>query len=218
MPFNNCVTTLKKIVDMNKTHHLLQMAERPFAYTESQWLEILSDAECRESYALMAMTKGFYSAQRDISDEEMESEWKRLVAVPVQTSGTKRKLMRAAAVITGVLMLSGIAFATVRMVRKNGQKTAAVEMKETTTTANIESKRTAATAQPVVFDNVPLSRIVHDIAACHNMQSEVMNKEAGKLRFYFVWKPQDSLQKVVGQLNQFKRVNIVVENNKLVVK
>ncbi|MBQ2013378.1 MAG: hypothetical protein II206_11405, partial [Bacteroidaceae bacterium] len=110
---------------MNKTHHLLQMSERPFAYTESQWLEILSDAECRESYALMAMTKGFYSAQRDISDEEMESEWKRLVAVPVQTSGTRRKLMRAAAVITGVLMLSGIAFATVRMVRKNGQKTAA---------------------------------------------------------------------------------------------
>ena len=40
---------------MNKTHHLLQMAERPFAYTESQWLEILSDAECRESYALMGM-------------------------------------------------------------------------------------------------------------------------------------------------------------------
>ena len=203
---------------MNKTHHLLQMAERPFAYTESQWLEILSDAECRESYALMAMTKGFYSAQRDISDEEMESEWQRLVAEPVQTSGTRRKLMRAAAVITGVLMLSGIAFATVRMVRKNGQKTAAVEMKETTTTAKTESKRSAATAQPVVFDNVPLSRIVHDIAACHNMQSEVMNKETGKLRFYFVWKPQDSLQKVVGQLNQFKRVNIVVENNKLVVK
>ena len=203
---------------MNKTHHLLQMAERPFAYTESQWLEILSDAECRESYALMAMTKGFYSAQRDISDEEMESEWKRLVAVPVQTSGTKRKLMRAAAVITGVLMLSGITFATVRMVRKNGQKTAAVEMQETTTRENMETKHTAATAQPVVFDNVPLSRIVHDIAACHNMQYEVINKEAGKLRFYFVCKPQDSLQKVVGQLNQFKRVNIVVENNKLVVK
>lgn len=218
MPFNNCVTTLKMIVDMNKTHHLLQMAERPFAYTESQWLEILSDAECRESYALMAMTKGFYSAQRDISDEEMESEWKRLVAVPVQTSGTKRKLMRAAAVITGVLMLSGIAFATVRIVRKNWHKAATVEMQETTTRENMESKHTAASVQPVVFDNVPLSRIVRDIAACHNIQYEVMNKEAGKLRFYFVWKPQDSLQKVVGQLNQFKRVNIVVENNRLTVK
>ena len=203
---------------MNKTHHLLQMAERPFAYTESQWLEILSDAECRESYALMAMTKGFYSAQRDISDEEMESEWQRLVAVPVQTSGTRRKLMRAAAAITGGLMLSGIAFATVRIVRKNWHKAATVEMQETTTRENMESKHTAASVQPVVFDNVPLSRIVRDIAACHNMQSEVMNKEAGKLRFYFVWKPQNSLQKVVRQLNHFKRVNIVVENNKLVVK
>ena len=203
---------------MNKTHHLLQMSERPLAYTESQWLEILSDAECRESYALMAMTKGFYSAQKDVSDEEMESEWQRLVAEPIQTSVTRRRFLRVAAVLAGVIMLSGIAFATVRIVRKNWHKAATVEMQETTTTAKTESKRTAASVQPVVFDNVPLSRIVHDIAACHNMQSEVMNKEAGKLRFYFVWKPQDSLQKVVGQLNQFKRVNIVVENNKLVVK
>lgn len=203
---------------MNKTHHLLQMAERPLAYTESQWLEILSDAECRESYALMAMTKGFYSAQRDVSDEEMESEWLRLVAEPIQTSVTRRRFLRVAAVLAGVIMLSGIAFATVRIVRKNWHKAATVEMQETTTRENMESKRTAATAQPVVFDNVPLSRIVHDIAAYHNMQYEVMNKEAGKLRFYFVWKPQDSLQKVVGQLNQFKRVNIVVENNRLTVK
>lgn len=203
---------------MNKTHHLLQMSERPLAYTESQWLEILSDAECRESYALMAMTKGFYSAQRDVSDEEMESEWKRLVAEPIQTSVTRRRFLRVVAVLAGVIMLSGIAFATVRIVRKNWHKAATVEMQETTTRENMESKHTVASVQPVVFDNVPLSRIVHDIAACHNMQSEVMNKEAGKLRFYFVWKPQDSLQKVVGQLNQFKRVNIVVENNKLVVK
>lgn len=203
---------------MNKTHHLLQMSERPLAYTESQWLEILSDAECRESYALMAMTKGFYSAQRDVSDEEMESEWQRLVAEPIQTSVTRRRFLRVAAVLAGVIMLSGIAFATVRIVRKNWHKAATVEMQETTTRENMESKHTAASVQPVVFDNVPLSRIVHDIAAYHNIQYEVMNKEAGKLRFYFVWKPQDSLQKVVGQLNQFKRVNIVVENNRLTVK
>ena len=203
---------------MNKTHHLLQMSERPLAYTESQWLEILSDAECRESYALMAMTKGFYSAQRDVSDEEMESEWQRLVAEPIQTSVTRRRFLRVVAVLAGVIMLSGIAFATVRIVRKNWHKAATVEMQETTTRENMESKHTAASVQPVVFDNVPLSRIVHDIAAYHNIQYEVMNKEAGKLRFYFVWKPQDSLQKVVGQLNQFKRVNIVVENNRLTVK
>lgn len=203
---------------MNKTHHLLQMSERPLAYTESQWLEILSDAECRESYALMAMTKGFYSAQRDISDEEIESEWQRLVAEPIQTSVTRRRFLRVAAVLAGVIMLSGIAFATVRIVRKNWHKAATVEMQETTTRENMESKHTAASVQPVVFDNVPLSRIVRDIAAYHNIQYEVMNKEAGKLRFYFVWKPQDSLQKVVGQLNQFKRVNIVVENNRLTVK
>ena len=203
---------------MNKTHHLLQMSERPLAYTESQWLEILSDAECRESYTLMAMTKGFYSAQKDVSDEEMESEWQRLVAEPIQTSVTRRRFLRVVAVLAGVIMLSGIAFATVRIVRKNWHKAATVEMQETTTRENMESKHTVASVQPVVFDNVPLSRIVHDIAAYHNIQYEVMNKEAGKLRFYFVWKPQDSLQKVVGQLNQFKRVNIVVENNKLVVK
>ena len=70
----------------------------------------------------------------------------------------------------------------------------------------------------MVFDNVPLSQIVGDIAAHYQVRTEIRNKEAGKLRFYFVWQPQDSLQNVVRRLNQFKRVNIVSEGGKLVVR
>ena len=203
---------------MNKTHLLFQMTEHPQNYMEDQWNEVLSDTECRECYTLMAMARGFYLAQREITDDEMEAEWSRLVGKPAKTVTPRRRILRVAAVLFGVLMLTGIAFATVRLARLEWQKTRVEEQRKATPKTSGGVHETEVSAQPVVFDNVPLSRIVRDIAACHNMQSEVMNKEAGKLRFYFVWKPQDSLQKVVGQLNQFKRVNIVVENNKLIVK
>lgn len=203
---------------MNKTHLLFQMTEHPQNFMEDQWNEVLSDTECRECYTLMAMVRGFYLAQREITDDEMEAEWSRLAGKPAKTVTPRRRILRVAAVLFGVLMLTGIAFATVRLARLEWQKTRVEEQRKATPKTSVGVHKTEVSARPVVFDNVPLSRIVHDIAAYHNIQYEVMNKEAGKLRFYFVWKPQDSLQKVVGQLNQFKRVNIVVENNKLIVK
>lgn len=203
---------------MNKTHHLLQMLEQPHAYTEAQWLEVLSDMECAQNYTMMSLSKGLYCAQKEISGEDVESEWQRLVSAQTKTSFLTRRLLRVAVVFIAVLFLSGIAFAAVCLVRHNRKKTEIVELQESPKSTNLEIKNTFSTQQPVVFDNVSLSCIVQDIATYHNIQAEVTNHESAKLRFYFVWKRQDGLQKVVDQLNQFKQVHIVVENNMLIVK
>lgn len=203
---------------MNKTHLLFQMTEHPQNYMEDQWNEVLSDTECRECYTLMAMARGFYLAQREITDDEMEAEWNRLAGKPAKTVTPRRRILRVAAVLFGVLMLTGIAFATVRLARLEWQKTRVEEQRKATPKTSGGVHETEVSARPVVFDNVPLSQIVGDIAAHYQVRTEIRNKEAGKLRFYFVWQPQDSLQNVIRRLNQFKRVNIVSEGGKLVVR
>ncbi len=47
---------------------------------------------------------------------------------------------------------------------------------------------------------------------------DLQNEQARQLRFYFVWKQDDSLQEVVEKLNMFEHVDIVIENNKLIVR
>jgi hypothetical protein len=65
---------------------------------------------------------------------------------------------------------------------------------------------------------VSLDKIARTIADFHHKEEEVKNDQAAELRFYFVWNQTDSLQTVVEQLNQFERVDIVVENDKLIVR
>ena len=84
---------------MNKTDLLFQMMEQPQAYTDQQWQEILSDEECRELYTLMAKTQSTFDAQKDIDDETIDAEWKRLSA------SSNRSWLRVAAIFIGVLML-----------------------------------------------------------------------------------------------------------------
>jgi hypothetical protein len=67
-----------------KTEVLLRMMEQPERYTEEQWNDILSDNECRELYTLMAMTRGAIDAAKadtELTDEEIEREWEKLIKV-----------------------------------------------------------------------------------------------------------------------------------------
>ena len=69
-----------------KTDVLLRMMEQPERYTEEQWRDILSDSECRELYTLMAMTRGSLDAAKadaELTDEEIEEEWKKVKDPPI---------------------------------------------------------------------------------------------------------------------------------------
>lgn len=234
---------------MDKTELLLRMMDQPHQYTERQWQEILADETCRELYALMAKTKSAYHSPREISDEEIDAEWQRLqpsptavaeagtISEPITTIGMNvqkhRRWQRMAAMFIGMLMLSGIAFAAIHLVRQFSQQSPASNeqppMTDTTEAKAVPAltpvfHEEAATdtmptaSSPVVFDNVSLDKIASEIATFHHLGCEVQNGKATALRFYFVWRQNDSLQTVVRQLNQFEQVNITVDNDKLMVR
>ena len=96
---------------MNKTDLLFQMMEQPHAYTDQQWQDILSDEECRELYTLMAKTQRVFDTQKEIDDETIDVEWKRL------STSSSRRWLRVAVMFIGVLMISGITIAAVHLVR-----------------------------------------------------------------------------------------------------
>lgn len=201
---------------MDKTDLLLRMMEQPHEYSEQQWQEILADEACRELYTLMSDVNSACHLQREVSDEEMAAEWRRL-----QKRG-RGSWLRIAAMFIGIVMLSGIAFAAIHMVRHQ-QRQEKAQSADTLRQAAAPARPTLRPAVPqdtaaVVFDNVALDKIITQIAAYHHMEAEIADGEARDLRFYFVWRQQDCLSAVVEQLNQFQRVNIVVERAKLIVR
>ena len=205
---------------MNKTDLLFQMMEHPHAYTAQQWQEILMDEECRELYTLMAKTKSAFDSQKEVDDETIDAEWSRL------TTNTSRSWLRVAALFVGVLMLSGITFAAIHIVRwvsTPEPQMVKVEhpIKASKATAkakdNVETN-TTDTIQSVVFDNVTFEKMLPEIAAKYNAEVIFQNAEAKQLRFYFLWKKNDNLHEVIEKLNMFSQVDITIEDEKLIVK
>jgi len=129
---------------------------------------------------------------------------------------------KVAAILIGVLTLSGIAFAAVHIMHQSQQE----EMNHrdrlrdsAVLPANQEPVPVIhAKAGPVVFDNVTLDSIAKDIAVYHHLEMNLQNEQASELRFYFVWNQDESLQEVIGKLNMFEQVNLAVEDHKLIVR
>ena len=135
-----------------------------------------------------------------------------------------KALGRVAAVLIGIILTVGVAFAAIHILRTHPN---APKEREATREAIIEThsqtppkgtEESVQEAVPVTFDNVTLDSIAKDIAAYHHIEMDLQNEQARQLRFYFVWKQDDSLQEVIEKLNMFEQVNMAVENGKLIVR
>ena len=132
---------------------------------------------------------------------------------------------KIAASFIGLLLASGIAFAAIQVVRNISTPKPQLPMTEQTTDIKPVTSLPANTVkadtipvEPYIFNNVPLDSMLTTIAAAYGVGVEFENEAARELRFYFVWKREDSLSRVVEKLNTFEAVNIVEEDKTLVVR
>ena len=220
---------------MNKTDLLLQMMEQPQHYTAEEWQEILADVECRELYALMSKTQSAIDAARadqEVTDDMIDAEWQRLSdekrkATGRRVSGNEVKseklsLLKFAAMFVGILMLSGIAYAAIHIVSHNNGPKAQDEVitnsQSSTSQSQIVKSDTIAAPEPKLYDNVPLGDIFEELSGYYNVKVVYQNEDAPRLRLFYQWKPEYTLEKVVEMLNNFEWIQIQTENDTLFIR
>ena len=214
---------------MNKTELLLQMMEQPQRYTTSEWQEILADEECRELYTLMSKTQSAVSAalaDEEVTDEMIDAEWQRLTNTESGDSQhftLHSKLLKFAAFFVSILMLSGIAYAAIHIVSRNNS----IPKQEVTEVANVQPSTannqpvdtdSIATVLPKLYDNIPLGDIFEELSAYYNVKVVFQNEDAPRLRLFYRWKPEYTLEKVVEMMNNFEWIQIQVENDTLFIR
>ena len=174
----------------------------------------------------------FFAEQSGKAERRVKSEE---FATALPTMRFHSLLRKMAASFVGLLLVSGVAFAAIHIVRQY-QKPEAPLAADTMAEANsslftLNSSLPADTivkTEPVVFDNVTLDSIVKVIAAFHHLDMDLQNErqrvgasagmQASQLRFYFVWNQEESLQEVIEKLNMFEQVNLAVEDGKLIIR
>ena len=141
------------------------------------------------------------------------------------TARPSHRWTKVAASLIGVCMASGFALAAIHIVRQLSVGELKAPATEKQITASKQPAIPADTltadalvAEPRIFENVPLDSMLIEIATYYRVSVEFQRDEARQLRFHFVWKQSDSLDKVVERLNNFEAVNIIRERKKLIVR
>jgi hypothetical protein len=192
---------------MNKTDLLFQMMERPQAYTDHQWQDILSDEECRELYTLMAKTRSAFDVQKEIADETIDAEWKRLTATSC------RRWFRMAAMFIGILMITGIAYAAYRAWGIGNIEPA---IQESVKTERLQSTETKSNI--VRFDNVQLDSVLQVVAQYYNKMIVYRDDSVRYHRMLIEWNQAEPLASFILLINNFDGIHITETNDSLIVE
>ena len=213
---------------------LLELQENPERFTDQELQKILEDNELRLLMEQLAFVKRAFTNQEAASETPSEdAAWDKFADKYSDTLSRldhqqvkiafSTLLRRIAAVVFGIVLLSGIAFATAHYIKNfiNDNQGNSIEnnLIDTPQKQTFQAEKDAEI--PVtkrIFDNVPLEEILAEIAVAYNTEVEFQDDAKRSLRLHFVWKSEDTLSRVVEKLNTFNAINITIKNNKLIVK
>ena len=229
------------MTEEQRIERLLELQTNPEQLTDEQMQQILADDEMRQLVQQLGIAKRAFKHDALKNDTpDVDAEWEKFAAkhaelldaldedkpkFPSSFFTLHSLFQKIAASFIGVLLVSGIAFAAIKIVRNIS--TSKPQLPTTEQTADIEPvislpadtiKADTIPVEPYIFNNVPLDSMLTAIAAAHGVQVEFENDAARELRFHFVWKREDSLTRVVEKLNTFEAVNIGMEDKTLVVR
>ena len=203
---------------------LLEMLDNPEAYTEQEIQDIINrDEDTREAYRMMVEAKRSSRKHQANKPIDVDAAWQKFNQI-IQPQQHSFDWMKLAASFIGVLLVSGIAFAAIQIVRYAQQHTPKTEevintpKPANTTPSDTLPTDTTAVSQPIIYDNIPLEKMLSEIAAHYDAKVTFVNDEARGLRFRFVWNPQKGIGQVVSDLNQFERLTVTLKDDVITVE
>lgn len=215
----------------NNIDRLLEMLDKPERYSEQEIQDAVShDDETREFYRQLTQVARARRSQRSHSlPVDVDVAWKRFEQTHLVPQHRGRLWLRVAATMLGVLLMSGIAWATIYTVRhitatdtskpktENVTTPVAGEATEISAETAVADTTAVQDMEPVVFDNTSLEQMLGEMATYYGLTVEFQNQEARSLRFHFVWNKSEGLDKVLDDMSHFESVTIEQTGNQLIV-
>ncbi len=212
-----------------KLETLLDLVKHPEKYSEEQISEMLSDEECREYYDILVEARQAMAAGKDSSEiavPDVDEEWNRFAGAQVKRKHYSwRGWKNVAVACVAILLVSGLSFATVRVV-KNSHKSDVVEQTSVDENEVLETKETAVEkektdtvgAKPIVYDNVELQTIMEDICTKYGVNVVYNSDKARHIRLYLNLDSEMTIDDVVEMLEHFENIRVSRENETITIE
>ena len=196
-----------------KRDEQIRMLLHPEQYTDEQMDQMLNESDIKVPDADEA-----WEEWKNGRMEELKYK-KNFNLLTLQSFYSIKKI---AAMFVGVLMLSGIAYAAVQMMRSQetaaGTQEAVVSTSSQHLSPDAPAEKDSTQLKPVVFEDAELATILSEIAAFHQYEVVYKKEECKHIRLYFTWDKKSSVDDIVDTFNKFERIHITRENKKLIVE
>ncbi len=228
---------------MSKLRKLFDMTEHPERYQDSDWQQLapghdITDEDISREWSHVLATENKMAADEHggtrnaldmATDERGAARKEEAVSVRVRPMQEKNHpLLKIAAAVAAVMMLSGIAWAAFGSYfakEKSPQETARTDLHQgspaTAADTLVVSPQLGTTApqENVVFENVELQAILQKMTEHYRLEGiSYSRQELRHLRLYYEWDTAASLQAVLDELNAFEQIKISTDGKKLNVE
>ena len=201
-----------------KIQLLLDMQEHPEQFSEQALQTMLDDPEVRELMEATAQLKqAMMSDENNVND--VDAEWQRFAQTHLTEQKPDRSWLKIAATFIGILMMSGIAFAAIHVIRYQ-HKSEAQQVAATTAVANsslftFNSSLPEDTIPPKVvrYDEATLEQILTDMADYYGLSLNWKSEEAKTLRLFYIWNKQQSAVEAIRSMNSFERIRLELSDS-----
>ena len=212
--------------DFSKIQMLLDMQEHPENYSEEALETMLENPEVRELMEATAQLKQAMTWEETGKEPvNTDAEWQYFAKAHLADSAPRRGWLKVAATFIGVLLVTGMAFAAIHIVRMvNSQKPQVVQTEQPvtadpSTTMPADTVKTDTIAPKIIrYDEATLQKILSDIGEYYRLRVELRNEDAKTLRLFFQWNQRQEASKVLEQLNMFERIHLVLNDSTIIAE
>ena len=210
-----------------KTQLLLDMQEHPEQFSEQALTSMLDDPEVRELMEATAQLKqAMISEESTMKNEESaatDKEWQRFAQIHHIEEKHKRSWLKIAAAFIGILMVSGIAFAAIHLIRQTPKPSMKPRTPNNETMASNPHQPSADTTkidtvpsrEVVRYDEATLERILTDMSSYYGLTLNWKNEEAKSIRLFYTWKKQKTAAEAIETINVFERIHLELDDSVL---
>ena len=202
--------------DNKKMEQLLQIIEHPQDFSEQQKDDILSDEECRRLYdRLVEVRKAMASKQVSDCIPNVVEEWNRF---------RRERIFQGYRVL---LVVSGVAFAVFHPQLFRGsldgtsEQQAVASVSHQTMSFNTmvpEERDSVLASRPYIYDDVPLQKILDDVAEVYHISVKYARPAVRNIRLYMQWNSGQELEEVIALMNHFENVQLLLNEDTIIVK
>ena len=174
-------------------------------------------AECRKYYEDMQTAAELLRPRHSPvagSKDGQDSGENNVAALPAKSRLHVSRVLfrRVAAVFAGIVLLSGIAFAAIHILKPQGHKVQSPMVNDQRSTVN------SLSSDSVRFEDVRLDSILIIVSAHYDKAVLFRSDEARNMKFFLTWEPDKPLADFIAGMNMFDGLQLTLQSDTIFVE